>query len=284
MNFEIFSPDFWLGLAKVTILLLTGFAITLIFSAPRLRVITWSVVLVSLLPVFFLTSDHKFSFLKIVPQANGTIDAPTSIVENNEPTTTSKETEAITLPSSEQPSLQSASTPVVETMRPSLETSPAKSTPYLTYLYFAGLILTLLPLAVSYFQIFRLPKTPATGLPHSIWQQIQKGRKKSPQLNFTPSPSAPFASGILSPKVLIPSESLEWNHSRLNSCLLHEAAHLKNHDPLTRAISAVIRAIFWFHPLVWYAHRELIQAQEQSCDQHALRHGCLLYTSPSPRD
>jgi len=135
------------------------------------------------------------------------------------------------------------------------------------------LILTLLPLAVSYFRIFRLPKTPATGLPLSIWEQIQKGRKKSPQLNFTPSPSAPFSSGILLPKVLIPSESQEWTHGRLNSCLLHEAAHLKNHDPLTRAISAVIRAIFWFHPLVWYAHRELIQAQEQICDQHALRNG-----------
>jgi len=84
MNLEILSPDLWLGLAKVTILLLTGFIITLIFHAPRLRVITWSVVLVSLLPVFFLASDHEFSFLKIIPQANNTTDTPTSIVVDEE--------------------------------------------------------------------------------------------------------------------------------------------------------------------------------------------------------
>lgn len=35
----------------------------------------------------------------------------------------------------------------------------------------------------------------------------------------------------------------------------------------------MVRAFFWFHPLIWFAHRQLIAAQEQACDQAALGHG-----------
>ena len=44
--------------------------------------------------------------------------------------------------------------------------------------------------------------------------------------------SAPFASGILKPTILIPNESHIWSAPRLTSILLHEAAHLKRRDPL----------------------------------------------------
>jgi len=271
MNLEI-SPDFWLGLAKVTILLLTGFVLTLIFKAPKLRAITWSVILAFLLPVFFLANDHFFSFLKIVPQANDTTVTPVSAVVADELIAFSKETESA-IPILEKTPIEFSSLPTTNPSASSLEVSPAKKTPYFLYVYFVGLLVMLLPLVISYFQICRLPKIPATGLPLSIWQRIQQENKNPPKLQFTPSPAAPFSSGIFSPKVLIPCESQEWSTNQLNSCLFHEAAHLKNRDPLTRTISAIIRAIFWFHPLVWYAHRELIQAQEQICDQHALRQG-----------
>ena len=41
-------------------------------------------------------------------------------------------------------------------------------------------------------------------------------------------------------------------------------------DPLIRFFATLVRAIFWFHPLVWIAHRQLVATQEQACDQFAL--------------
>lgn len=77
----------------------------------------------------------------------------------------------------------------------------------------------------------------------------------------------------MNPKVLLPSNSPKWTNQKLYATLTHELAHLKRHDPLTRMLSFITRAFLWFHPLIWIAHRQLIQAQEESCDLAALASG-----------
>ncbi|MFT6861542.1 MAG: cell division protein FtsI/penicillin-binding protein 2 [Akkermansiaceae bacterium] len=118
-----------------------------------------------------------------------------------------------------------------------------------------------------------MTKSEALDLPLSLWQKLHHSAGKTPPLFFTPSPAAPFACGFITPRLLLPDDSPTWPHRQIKSTLLHEAAHLRRRDPLIRFLSALIRAAFWFHPLVWIAQRQLIAAQEQSCDQAALSHG-----------
>jgi beta-lactamase regulating signal transducer with metallopeptidase domain len=48
--------------------------------------------------------------------------------------------------------------------------------------------------------------------------------------------------------------------------LLHELAHLRRGDPWVRALEVVTTALYWWHPVVWWARHELREAEEQCCD------------------
>ena len=48
--------------------------------------------------------------------------------------------------------------------------------------------------------------------------------------------------------------------------LLHELAHLKRGDHWVRLLEFLACGLYWWLPLVWYASRELREAEEQCCD------------------
>jgi beta-lactamase regulating signal transducer with metallopeptidase domain len=48
--------------------------------------------------------------------------------------------------------------------------------------------------------------------------------------------------------------------------LLHELAHLKRRDHLTAWLEVVVACLWWWHPVVWWARRELRAYAELACD------------------
>jgi hypothetical protein len=48
--------------------------------------------------------------------------------------------------------------------------------------------------------------------------------------------------------------------------LLHELAHLRRGDHWVRGLELLATGLFWWHPVVWLARRELREAEEQCCD------------------
>lgn len=146
-------------------------------------------------------------------------------------------------------------------------------TAWLIFIAIQGTLLALLPLLISSFRILRLTKSEAIDPPLALWKNIHRHSRKTPRLSFTSSPAAPFAYGIFAPRVILPDDSPTWPLRRIKSTLLHEAEHLRRRDPLVRFLSTIIRALFWFHPLAWLAHRQLIAAQEQACDQAVISDG-----------
>jgi len=71
-----------------------------------------------------------------------------------------------------------------------------------------------------------------------------------------------FRPGILLPKGLASSLSLK----ELESVALHEMVHIKHHDPIFLGLAAFMRALFFFHPLVWLAARRISHLAEISAD------------------
>src|SRR5258708_38616199 len=53
--------------------------------------------------------------------------------------------------------------------------------------------------------------------------------------------------------------------------LAHELAHLRRGDLLWSWLPQAAHMLFYFHPMVWLAHRELYVAQEMACDELALQ-------------
>jgi beta-lactamase regulating signal transducer with metallopeptidase domain len=54
------------------------------------------------------------------------------------------------------------------------------------------------------------------------------------------------------------------------SLLAHELAHLRRRDHWVRLLELVAIGLYWWHPVVWWARRELHEVEEQCCDAWAV--------------
>lgn len=69
------------------------------------------------------------------------------------------------------------------------------------------------------------------------------------------------------PRLLLPTELLQrLSAEQVEPILIHELAHLKRRDYWVRLVEFVARGLYWWYPVVWYACRELREAEEQCCD------------------
>jgi hypothetical protein len=81
----------------------------------------------------------------------------------------------------------------------------------------------------------------------------------------------PAAIGFFKPAVVIPTWSLEeLSPAELNAVLLHELAHLQRWDDWTNLAQKLLRAVFFFHPAVWFVESKLSLEREMACDDVVL--------------
>jgi beta-lactamase regulating signal transducer with metallopeptidase domain len=81
----------------------------------------------------------------------------------------------------------------------------------------------------------------------------------------------PSAIGFWKRTVVLPAWTLrELSPSDLRVILLHEIAHLRRWDDWTNLIQKVVRALFFFHPAVWWIEGRLSEEREMACDDAVL--------------
>lgn len=69
------------------------------------------------------------------------------------------------------------------------------------------------------------------------------------------------------PTIVLPGALLRrLGRQERRSLLLHELAHLKRGDHRIRWFESVVMAIYWWHPVAWWARREVHIAEELCCD------------------
>jgi beta-lactamase regulating signal transducer with metallopeptidase domain len=81
----------------------------------------------------------------------------------------------------------------------------------------------------------------------------------------------PTALGLLKPAVVIPRWIMqELSAAELNQILVHELAHLRRWDDWTNLAQQLVRAVFFFHPAVWWMERRIALEREMACDDAVL--------------
>ncbi len=85
--------------------------------------------------------------------------------------------------------------------------------------------------------------------------------------------AVPVTIGVFHRLVLLPVSWREWDDSKLNAVLAHEASHVVRRDALAQHVSLLHRTIFWFSPLAWWLDRHLAALSEQASDEAALSSG-----------
>ena len=83
----------------------------------------------------------------------------------------------------------------------------------------------------------------------------------------------PLTWGVFRPVVILPGGAAQWPEERRRIVLSHELAHIARHDWLLQICAELVRALYWFHPLVWLAAARLRQESERACDDAVLLSG-----------
>lgn len=84
-----------------------------------------------------------------------------------------------------------------------------------------------------------------------------------------PACAVPVVVGWYRPRIVLPVDCHDWPADRFAMVLAHEQAHARRRDSVVRLLSLVNRAVFWFHPLAWWVHREIAALAEEACDAAA---------------
>jgi len=77
----------------------------------------------------------------------------------------------------------------------------------------------------------------------------------------------PIALGLSKPTIVLPGWALEeLSPSELHQVVLHEMTHLRRLDDWTNFAQQIVKALFFFHPAVWWIEKKLALEREMACD------------------
>lgn len=124
-----------------------------------------------------------------------------------------------------------------------------------------------------YLHILRKSCVPVD--PRSLDERVREtlDRKSARRVTLCTSRlvQVPTAIGLMKPLVVIPGWVLrELSTDELNQVVLHELAHLRRWDDWTNLAQKIVKAIFFFHPAVWWIEKKVSLEREMACDDAVL--------------
>jgi beta-lactamase regulating signal transducer with metallopeptidase domain len=94
------------------------------------------------------------------------------------------------------------------------------------------------------------------------------GIARTPGIWLVPAPVSPMLLAPAGrPRLLLPAALWQHlSHEQRDTLLVHELAHLRRRDHWVRWLECAVTGLYWWHPVVWWARRELRIAEEHCCD------------------
>jgi beta-lactamase regulating signal transducer with metallopeptidase domain len=83
--------------------------------------------------------------------------------------------------------------------------------------------------------------------------------------------NSPALSAKFRPTIMLPAHFLLQGDAQIEFALRHELMHFKQKDHLITLLLAVLRAVYWFNPVIWIAFKKIKSDMESACDSMAAR-------------
>ncbi|HEV3339558.1 MAG TPA: M56 family metallopeptidase, partial [Pirellulales bacterium] len=149
--------------------------------------------------------------------------------------------------------------------------SPPIRPPSLAAAWLVGAIVALAPLIIGLARtlLLRRQSLPINDTNwHALLGDLRQRLALARRVGLYENASAlmPMTWGVLRPVVMLPRQAREWTDRLRRIVLLHELAHIKRCDVGFQFLGRVACAVYWFHPLAWYALRRLRIERELACD------------------
>jgi bla regulator protein blaR1 len=245
-------------LAKATLTLAVALALTGL--ARRSRAAARHVLLVAAFAVLLALPVASF----VIPSRSVTLPAPTAV--------SSAPVSAIgPVMTSPSPAVVDAHESV-ETFR--IESAGVTASAIVWAIWGAGMLLCVLPVLAGTWHLRSLRRSSSVcargeALLHRL--SAEAGIQRSVAVRGHESIPGPMTYGILRPVIMLPLDATAWSDEELCRAMIHELEHVRRGDWLSQYIARIVRALYWFHPLVWIAWRRLSLEAERACDDAVLR-------------
>jgi TonB family protein len=82
--------------------------------------------------------------------------------------------------------------------------------------------------------------------------------------------ASPVTFGVRKPVVLLPARFPEFDAPMREAILCHEILHVRRRDWVFAVFEELVRAVFWFHPAIWWLLGEIGLAREQAVDRQVV--------------
>lgn len=114
------------------------------------------------------------------------------------------------------------------------------------------------------------------------WRLVRRALTESTQsriafaipVRMSSSQLEPGVVGILRPVLLLPGGIQDrLTSEQMRAVLAHERNHVAWRDNLAAALHMLVEVLYWFHPLVWWIGKRLIEERERACDERVLADG-----------
>jgi bla regulator protein blaR1 len=124
-------------------------------------------------------------------------------------------------------------------------------------------------------RIFRFHQLLRYGRPASP-EVCERVRRLAGRLGLARTPDVLMVPGCISPlvwavagraRIILPQRLLvRLSPKQQETLLAHELAHICRYDHWVRWLELVAGSLFWWHPVVWWARRQLESLEEECCD------------------
>src|SRR5215475_12527394 len=85
---------------------------------------------------------------------------------------------------------------------------------------------------------------------------------------------SPILFGVFRTTILLPADIANWTTPAERAAMIqHELAHVERRDTIINLFQSALSVIFFFHPLVRYACRQLSLEREMACDDRVVASG-----------
>lgn len=114
------------------------------------------------------------------------------------------------------------------------------------------------------------------------WRRIRATVRSGSPVNLnlpiramsSPTLLEPGVFGVFQPVLMLPEGIFErLAAAQVEAVIAHELCHVRHRDNLIAAIHMFVETLFWFHPLVWWLGKRMMEERERACDEEVLRLG-----------
>ncbi len=146
-------------------------------------------------------------------------------------------------------------------------------TPWVFWLYIAGMTMFAVHAAVSYSKLFSLKRKNIRPVPEEWLQRYRELKQKAGLRVQVPiwislRADIPMVVGLFKPVILLPLSILSnLPPDQVEIILLHELYHIKRKDHYINAVQTLMEILFFYHPATWYISKHIRKERELRVDE-----------------